>query len=214
MANYIWPERLLIWSSAFIFAHEPRRVPRIFHVSAVRYIPASKKSKKVIRMDAAKCLAIQTGGVCSSFSSAKKEWKGIAFTACISRHKANKGCRAADFMNTNAVNKRLLLPVCSVVAARLRIASFVYSRDTNHSKTKQKDSKAHVLLRLICAINTCDVTAKYTYIVFNEYRIYESKSKCNRQESLRILEITLNIALAFIHMKNIVLMCLGSYIAV
>ena len=75
-------------------------------------------------------------------------------------------------MNTNAVNKRLLLPVCSVVAARLRISRFVYSRDTSHSKTKQKDSKAHVLLRLTCAINTCDVTAKYirtSYLTNIEY---------------------------------------------
>ena len=118
-------------------------------------------------MDAAKCPAIQTGGVCSSFSSTKNEWKGIAFTACISRRKANKGCKEADFMNTNAVNKRLVMPLCSVVAARLRITYFVYSRDTGHSKTKQKDSKAHMLFRLTCAINTCDVTAQHTCLVFN-----------------------------------------------
>jgi len=118
-------------------------------------------------------------------------------------------------MNTNAVNKRLLLPVCSVVAARLRIMYFVYSRETDHSKTKQKDSKAHILFRLTCAINTCDATAQYTYLVFSEYRIYDSKSTFNADKKFcGYLRIFLNVALAFIRIKNIVLTCLGSYIAV
>jgi hypothetical protein len=94
-------------------------------------------------------------------------------------------------MDTNAVNKILLLPICLVVSARLRIMYVVYSRDIGHSKTKQKDSKAHILFRLTCAINTCDATAQYTYLVFSEYRIYESKSTFNTDKKfcgyLRIL---------------------------
>jgi hypothetical protein len=43
--------------------------------------------------------------MCSFFTSTKKEWKGIAFTACISRRKGSKGYKEADFMNTNAVGK-------------------------------------------------------------------------------------------------------------